>query len=113
MSAVLIDDVKEGMILDSDLFQGSQVLMKSGVELSERHLRLCKAWGIQSLNIRGVDAEKVEQDFLSHVPPEISARAEIEAKKNCAHWDMGLPLHQDFYQLHLHRLIEHALHATH
>lgn len=106
---VQIDDVREGMVLDEDVIQNGQALMKTGMKLTARHLRLCKQWGIEALNIHGTDAEKVEKDFLSQVPPEVFLAAEEQAKANCRNWDLTQPLLQDFYQLHFHRLIEKAM----
>jgi|GEM_PF-5656924 len=109
MGMVQIDDVREGMILEEDVLQNGQALMKAGMKLNDRHLRLCKQWGVESLNIHGTDAEKVEKDFLSQVPPEVFRSAEEQATANCKNWDLTQPLLQDFYQLHLHRLIEKAM----
>ncbi|MGV8124569.1 MAG: hypothetical protein AB2L14_32880 [Candidatus Xenobiia bacterium LiM19] len=41
-------------------YQG-HLLLSSGTVLSERHIKLLKAWGVVELNIEGVECRKVDR----------------------------------------------------
>lgn len=75
-----IDKVQEGAVLESDISDNGQILIKGGLKLTERHLKLCRSWGIVELPIKGADANQLEQDFLASIPPEIMA--EVEKKRD-------------------------------
>jgi hypothetical protein len=105
MGLLQIDDVREGMVLDADVEQNGQTLIKSGVELTERHLRLCRSWGVPSLEIRGADPEKIQQEIIAGMDPVLLQECEQEAREHCVHFDFDVDLHQKFYQLHLHKIL--------
>lgn len=80
MGMIPLDKVQEGAVLESDIADNGQILIKAGVKLTERHLKLCRSWGIAELSIKGADANQLEQDFLASIPPEVMK--EVEEKRN-------------------------------
>jgi hypothetical protein len=76
MGMIPLDKVQEGAVLEKDIADNGQILIKAGMKLTERHLKLCLAWGIIELPIKGVDANQIEQDFLASIPPEFMKAAE-------------------------------------
>jgi hypothetical protein len=106
MGLLAIDDVREGMILDADVVEDGQVLVRAGTELSGRHIKVFKSWGVANLPIRGKEREEVEQDFLSKIPQEVLKAAEAKARDTGRFLNTGRPLDQMLYQIHLRRLIE-------
>lgn len=106
MASINLDDVREGMELDADLVENGQTLIKRGAKLTEKHLRLCKAWGISSLEIKAEDADRAEKDFFASVPPDLLAAAEKLARSQCRYFQIGSDPDQQLYQIYLRRLVE-------
>jgi hypothetical protein len=106
MGLLSIDALKEGMVLDADVVQNGQIIVRAGTELTKRLLTICRSWGIISVAIKGVDPAQVEQDFFASLPPEILERAEAKARENTRFFNTSHPLDQILYQIHLRRLIE-------
>ncbi len=78
MSLKRLEDVRPGDIVGSDVLnpQGA-TLVKSGVVLQEKHLRLFKMWGIDKLNIRDGSSEDRGEEYdvlLDKAEAEIKAR---------------------------------------
>jgi hypothetical protein len=52
MPSIKISQAKEGMALSSDAKNDNgQLLIKSGVTLTERHLSLLKSWGVTEIEV--------------------------------------------------------------
>lgn len=66
-TAVLIDDIEEGMILNAPVTNNSgQVLLGPGIELGPKHVKFFKMWGISSVMVEGgEETDEVELDETS------------------------------------------------
>ncbi len=54
MALVRIDRLQPGMVLDDDVRdQSGRMLLRSGVELAEKHLTVLKAWGVTEVMVVG------------------------------------------------------------
>jgi len=63
---IKIDEVEVGMVADQDVKnpQGA-VLLKKGIELTERHLKIFKTWGVKTVCIKDDSAETARPDGVS------------------------------------------------
>lgn len=61
MGLLNISDVKPGMITNKPVYtpQGF-LLLKEGITLNERHIRIFKSWGVLQIDIIGVKKEDIE-----------------------------------------------------
>jgi hypothetical protein len=58
MPVVGYDDLEAGMMLAEEVRdQQGRLLVQAGTELTDRHLRAFRLWGIMSVRIRAADAE--------------------------------------------------------
>lgn len=58
MAYVAVDDLEAGMVLSQDAAGANgQVIAPKGAELTDRHIRLFKTWGITGVDIAGADQE--------------------------------------------------------
>ena len=69
MAKINLSDIQAGMVLAAPIHnKNGSLLLQKGVELTEKHVKIFKTWGITEADIEGYDKDKVEQDaydFLS------------------------------------------------
>lgn len=70
MGEVNVDDLKNGMVLASDLKDAKgRFLLGKGTAIEEKHIRIMKIWGITAADIQGVSREEMAQEALSRIEP--------------------------------------------
>jgi len=84
------------MILSSDVKdRGGRALLKAGIELTEKHLKIFKTWGITHIEIEGDDTTTSLQTVIN-AHPELDAVAQQAAENQFRHTD---PDHQFIKEL--------------
>lgn len=93
MKNVLIEDAEPGMVLHDPVnnFNG-KVLLPGGVELTDKHLRALKQWGILEINIVADEGAEVV-----NISPEVIAESEAVLKPLFVHTDLEQPLMQEIF----------------
>ena len=77
------------MVLAEDVHdQQGRLLLPSGSELTERHLRAFQMWGILTVKVRGAGEEPSEPV----ISPEILAEAEARVRQRMHNNDLALPV---------------------
>lgn len=98
MSYVIVENLKEGMVLDQDVRDiNSRLLIAKGQELNEKHLRILKIWGIAEISVIA-DSDTQPQE----VPPtDIKKAARVKERLDFLfqHYDISGPAIKDVYQL--------------
>lgn len=76
MPKISTADLQTGMVLADDLRspQG-RLLLPCGTALNDRHLTICKIWGVVEADIENVAPEDVEKQALEELDPERLAQA--------------------------------------
>ncbi len=78
------------MILAEDVHdQQGRLLLPTGSELTDRHLRAFQMWGILTVKVRGAGEEAAPDPVIS---PEILAEAERRVRERMHHNDLALPV---------------------
>jgi hypothetical protein len=78
MGILNINDLKEGMTLAADVKnKHGNIMIKQGMTLTEKHIMLLKAWGITDADVEGADRDRLHQEEMRTVSPEV-----IEAIEN-------------------------------
>ena len=90
MTKILLENVEIDMELNSDVVdRQGRVLLKKGVVLTEKHLRVFNTWGILEVDIKGdVDVEEVTKIYS----PELVEEADAYIKKHFQHNDLSHPV---------------------
>ncbi len=90
MPKLTLDDVKTGMVV-AEAIKGSkgQPLFAKGVELTDKHLRILKIWGINSVIVEGDENEELGSNNL---PPELLEQIEDEMKPRFQHTNRDHPV---------------------
>ena len=105
MPNLLIDDIEPGMVLADDVAdpQG-RPLLKGGVDLTEKHIKVFKIWGVSQVSIVGEDTAPALQEIIdSH--PELINEAEETAKQLFQHVDHKHP----FFKELMPKCVQHYL----
>jgi len=89
-AATPVDDLAPGMVLGESVHDGQgRLLMSAGTELTERHVRAFRLWGIMSVRVRGADGE---EEALPDISPEAMAAARERILPRFARNDLQHPL---------------------
>jgi hypothetical protein len=77
MGLISLNDIKPGMVLAAEVKdRAGRVLLAAGQEISEKHLKIFKTWGVTDANIEGASQEDMVSQDLVDVDPEIHKKAE-------------------------------------
>ncbi len=95
MAKILLNNVEIGMELNADVVdRQGRVLLKSGVTLNEKHVRVFNTWGILDVDIKGdVEVEEAKK----HYPPELIEEASQLAKIHFQHNDLNHPVIKNLF----------------
>ena len=105
MAMIPIDELQPGMVLAGDAVHTTgRTLLRSGVELTEKHIRMFKSWGITSADIAGVDRQSMQADALDEVDPAALEAARAELELRFRNTDMNHPFINELHGLLLKRL---------
>lgn len=99
--AVGVDDLEVGMILAEDVHdQQGRLLLPSGSELTERHLRAFQMWGILTVKVRGAGEEEPPELVIS---PEVLAAADAKVRERLRSHDLESPVIAEIFQFAVQR----------
>jgi hypothetical protein len=77
MGKINISDVRAGMVLAADVQdRNGRTLLARGVEISDKHIRIFKMWGVTEADIQGVALEDVAALDAATIDPEVREKAE-------------------------------------
>ena len=97
MAQLRVDQVQAGMELAADVLdRNGQLLIRAGTVVTDRELRLFKMWGVDALDVAGLDDELVEN--TPELDPELAAQFEPVAREIFRHCDLEHPFVQQMYQ---------------
>lgn len=105
-----VDDLQLGMPVVEDVYdQQGRLLMSAGTELTERHLRACRLWGITRVRVR---AEGLPAEMEPAGPtPEQYAAAERATEQRFRNTDAAHPVVQELFRICVIRAADRAARA--
>lgn len=112
MPKVKIDNAREGMVISRNVTNmDDMLLIPSGCELSARHLKLLRTWGIAEVEVEAGEEPDASQDPLAQLPPEVVAELKASLLAIFFQYDETLPIHSEVFRLALLRKICQRLNA--
>lgn len=104
MPKIKLDDLREGMIVESDVKNlDDMLLLPSGCELTDRHIRILQAWGITDINVKASDQAEDIYDPLQRLDPVVLQQLTEEHKSRFLNFDEKSPVQQFVLKLVLQR----------
>lgn len=77
MGLISINDLRPGMILAGNVKdRNSRVLLAAGQEISDKHLKIFKMWGVTDADIKGAVQEDMVVQDMAEVDPVVYQDAE-------------------------------------
>jgi hypothetical protein len=106
MGLVALDNLAEGMVLESDVHDRSgRLILRCGVELSYKHLRMFRMWGIAEANIFGVDDQAGDAPLVADIDPTSLSVMENELLCLFRNTDLSFPAMGELFRLCLLRKV--------
>ncbi len=92
MALLEIDSLTPGMKVGKDVVEASgQVLLRTGTEITEKHLRVLRSWGIQQVEIEGPKPPDNEDSLLARATPAVLDRVHATVATRFRHADPAHP----------------------
>ncbi len=92
MALLDIESLNPGMKVGKDVMEASgQVLLRSGTEITDKHLRVLRSWGIQQVEIEGPKPPDNEDSLLARATPEMVENANAAVAERFHHADANHP----------------------
>lgn len=86
MGLINIADIRQGMVLAKDVTdRNSRVLLTAGNELTDKHIKIFKMWGVTEADIQGVAHEDVEAQEAAALDPELLRKADLVTQELFTH----------------------------
>lgn len=100
MGKINLSDLQAGMTVASDVTNiNGQLLLPTGLKLTERHLSMLEAWGITEVDVQGVTREEVATKSVEQLDPQVLAEVEKELAEVFRHTDRTHPLISELFRL--------------
>lgn len=72
LGLINVDDLQPGMTLEADLHTpDGRFLLPEGMALEAGHIKTCKAWGVNHVNVVGHDQDKLNADKMAAIDPKL------------------------------------------
>ena len=106
MGAINLENLRPGMILARDAKDlNGRVLLVAGKEITEKHLRVLKIWGVSEAEIQGINQEEVVAESVSQVDPASLQEAEKKARTLFVYTDPKEPVVAELVRLTVMRFL--------
>lgn len=100
MALINIDNIEPGMFLASEVRDiNGRLLCNAGVEITEKHIRIFRTWGVTEADIKGIKEEDVITRAKEEVAPERLRNAEVELNEIFRYTDPGNPVIKELFHL--------------
>jgi hypothetical protein len=100
MGKIGIENILPGMRLEADVLDmNGNVLIGKGSELTERHLKILKMWGVLEADIAGVDREEMLAQETAQLDPALLESAEARMNDLFRHADLTHPAVKELFRL--------------
>jgi hypothetical protein len=94
------------MMLEADVLDmNGNVLIGKGNELTERHLKILKMWGVLEADIAGVDRDDLLARETAQLDPELLESAEARMHGLFRHADLTHPAMKELFRLAARRVM--------
>jgi hypothetical protein len=112
MGKINIGDVRGGMVLAADVLdRNGRTLLAKGVEVSDKHLRIFKMWGITEVDIQGVALEDVAAQDAAAIDPATREKAEAMVADQFRFTDPEHPGVKEIHRLAIMRCVRSMMEA--
>ena len=110
MGVINFEDIEPGMILGADVQDHSgRTLLTGGSEVTEKHLKVFKMWGISEVDIKGIEKEEVAVKATANLDPSLLKEAKAQCSELFCRTDLEHPFIKELFRLCTLRIVRHKL----
>ena len=107
MAKVKIRDLQEGMILADDVLdQNGMLILSAGQNITDKHLRTFKAWGVTEANVEGDQERETEVCLTEKNAENVSAEVKKKVDELFRYTDKQHPAMAELMELCILRKME-------
>ncbi len=89
MTVIAVGQIEPGMVLAADLTDGNgRFLLSKGVQLSDKHLKIIKTWGVVEADIEGITEQDIDEKQTADIDPLILETAGKIEQNRFIHTDL-------------------------
>ena len=100
MARINLEDIRPGMVLASEAKdRNGRILLGAGNELTEKHIKIFKMWGVTDADIKDVGMEDVAALTASQFDPELLRETEEQIRERFRHTNMEHPFNSELCRL--------------
>jgi HD-like signal output (HDOD) protein len=100
MGKLFLDDVQPGMQLADDILApNGRLLLSRDTELKEKHVEICKAWGVTEVDIKGIDSDQEEQGGYHNIGQQAWEESCARIEPLFVHTDQSDPVMRELYHM--------------
>jgi len=100
MGTINLEDIQPGMFLEEAIEDRSgRILLGAGEEVTERHIRIFKMWGVTEAAVKNVGEEDVSAKTAASVDPVLLRETQNTLRESFRHTDMGHAFNKEFLRL--------------
>lgn len=104
MITVPVQSLKPGRILAADIKNAhGQLLIKKAMEVTDKHLRVLKSWGVVEVQVEGDPSDTTDEMVVEQFNPEILDKARTEVLARMSHNSMEHPAIDELVRLAVQR----------
>ncbi len=108
MGVINLEDIEPGMTLECNIVnRNGLVLLRGEEEITQKHLRILRMWGITEAAIKGVGREEVMDKFAAKIDPRLLEEATTKAYEIFRHNDRKHPFIKELLRLATLRFARH------
>lgn len=99
MGIIDIEEIRPGMILEKDLRDRSGlIILSAGQEITEKHLKIFRMWGIVEAEIQGVTREETFSHITSQLDPLLIQEVETRLREEFRHTNLNHPFIREVFR---------------
>lgn len=100
MISIPVQSLKAGRILASDVKNShGQLLVKKGAEITDRHIRALKSWGVVEVQLEGAPEDELEESPIEVFDPVALEKARVEVLQSMRHNSVEHPAIDELIRL--------------
>lgn len=100
MGRLNLDEVQAGMVLAADVLdRNGRVLLKSSLQITDKHLTILKQWGVTDADIQGINREEITAKVVEGLDKDLLSKTEAEYQEIFIHADRQHAFNQELFRL--------------
>ncbi len=107
MALIILNDITPGMVLAQDVLDSNgRILLREGMALTVRHIRIMKTWGVVDADIKDLSSQEAEDQSMAQLDPVARKKAELKADQLFKQSNLNHPVVHELYRQWVLRYME-------